>query len=117
MRLDLQHGRHHFIHEAFGRGHLSGLQDGHERMAWHIGPHLQTEVTIHLWREVTGNVWFAAEVRNQRHRILRRDMFGAVSTRYAKRDSRKILFFYFLECFSMPQMRNARLENAFEWSA
>jgi hypothetical protein len=53
MRLDLQLGRHSIVHDPFGRSHLSGLSDGHERVARHIGPHLQTEITIYLWFEMT----------------------------------------------------------------
>jgi hypothetical protein len=40
VRLDLQLGRYPSIGEAFRRSHLSGLSDGHERVAWHIGPYL-----------------------------------------------------------------------------
>jgi hypothetical protein len=53
VRLDLQRGRHPFIDQAFGRSHLSGMPDGHERVAWHIGPDLQTEIAIHLWFEMS----------------------------------------------------------------
>jgi hypothetical protein len=52
VRLDLQRGRHPFIDQAFGRSHLSGMPDGHERVAWHIGPDLQTEIAIHTWFEM-----------------------------------------------------------------
>jgi hypothetical protein len=67
VRLDLRPGGYSTIHDAFRRSHLSGLQDGYERVAWHTGPHLQTEITICLRFEMTSNVWFvsAAETRNQ----------------------------------------------------
>jgi hypothetical protein len=53
VRLDLQLGRYPAIDEAFRRSHLSGLPDGYERVAWHVGPHLQAEITLHLRFEMT----------------------------------------------------------------
>jgi len=52
-RLSLQFGRYPAIREAFRPRHLSGLQDGLERVGRHISPDLPAEVASPLWFEVT----------------------------------------------------------------
>src|ERR1700730_9386182 len=109
VRLHLHLGRYSTIHDAFRRSHLSGLQDGHERVAWHTGPHLQTEITIYLRFEMTSNVWFvsAAESRNQgRCKDICKICLPGCAGECALHIE-NLLFFYFFDHLLMPQLCNA----------